>query len=395
MSERVMAKANPELLRWARETRGFPLELAASSLAIDKNLLAQIERGEAQLTFAKLRKAADVYKRPLAVFFLPHPPEYKPRVTDFRRLPEAADHPYSPALLLQMRRLSHKRSVAIRLRAFSRATDWSFVGSVETGSDPEAVSLRVRELLKLPVEVSARWREPYARLSGWRNALEGVGILVFVVQRVAVSEMRGMSISEAPFPLIAVNRADSPGARLFSLLHELGHLLLGLSSLCDDGDEMDWRNSDEAKRVEIFCNALSAAVLMPRAQVLAMAEKVRPGRQVHWNEGVLRELAENFGVSAEAMLRRLLDLSLAQRDEYETFRRMWKSRPAPSSNEGDDNEERNFGEYGHDRVLRTQGKNYVRLVLEALHGEAITAGDAADFLDMKLGHLAALEEHAG
>jgi len=394
MAQRVMAKANPELLRWARETRGFPLDLAAASLDIDKDLLAQVERGEAQLTFAKLRKAADVYKRPLAVFFLPHPPEAKPRVTDFRRLPEAVDHPYSPALLLQMRRLSHKRSVAMRLREFARATDWGFVGSVELNSDPEAVSLRVREILKLPVEASARWRESYARLSGWRNALESAGILVFVVQRVSVSEMRGMSIAEAPFPLIAVNRADSPGARLFSLLHEFGHVLLGRSSLCDDGDEMDWRNNDEAKRVEIFCNALSAAVLMPRAMVLTKADQVRPDRQVRWSEAMLRELADGFGVSSEAMLRRLRDLSLARLDEYEMFRRMWQARPAPSPSAGNDDEERNFGEYGHDRVLRTQGKNYVRLVLEALHGEAITAGDAADFLDMKLGHLAALEEHA-
>lgn len=393
MAERVMAKANPELLRWARETRGFPLEVAALSLAIEKDLLDQVERGVAQLSFAKLRQAADVYKRPLAVFFLPHPPEAKPRVTDFRRLPEAMDHPYSPALLLQMRRLSHKRSVAMRLREFSRATDWGFVGSIELGSNPEAVSLRVRDLLKLPIEVSSRWREPYARLSGWRNAIEGAGVLVFVVQRISISEMRGMSIAEAPFPLIAVNRADSPGARLFSLLHELGHVLLGQSSLCDDGDELDWRNNDAAKRVEIFCNALSAAVLMPRAQVLTLAEQMRRDRQVRWTEGMLRELANGFGVSSEAILRRLCDLSLAQRDEYEAFRRMWQARPAPFSGEESSEEERNFGEYGHDRVLRTQGKNYVRLVLEALHGEAITAGDAADFLDMKLGHLAALEEH--
>jgi Zn-dependent peptidase ImmA (M78 family) len=395
MAERVMAKANPELLRWARETRGFPLDLAASSLNIDKDLLAQVERGEAQLTFAKLRKAADVYKRPLAVFFLPHPPEAKPRVTDFRRLPEAVDHPYSPALLLQMRRLSHKRSVAMRLREFARATDWGFVGSVDLGSDPEAVSARVRELLKLPVEVSARWRDKYARLNGWRNALEAVGLLVFVVQRVSVGEMRGMSIAEAPFPLIAINRGDTPGARLFSLLHELGHVLLGRSSLCDDGDDVDWRNNDEARRVEVFCNAVSAAVLMPRDQVVAIAAQIRPDRQLRWDEAMLRELADGFGVSAEAMLRRLRDLSLARRDEYDAFRRMWQACPAPSEDGDEEDEDRNFGEYGHDRVMRTQGKNYVRLVLEALHGEAITPGDAADYLDMKLGHLAALQEHAG
>ncbi len=389
-----MSKANPALLRWARETRGFPLDRAASSLDIDRELLAKVERGEAQLTFAKLRQAADVYKRPLAVFFLPHPPEAKPRLTDFRRVPEAADRPYSPELLLQMRRLSHKRSIAMRLGEFGIAQDWSFVGSIGPDADPEAIGRHIRVLLQIPVEVSARWRDGYTRLSGWRSALEGIGVLVFAVQRVKVAEMRGMSIAEAPYPLIAINRADDPAPRLFSLLHEVAHILLGRSSLCDDADEFDWRNDEVTKRIEVFCNAVSAAVLMPKDQVLARAIKMRPEGNAGWDEGALRELGGVFGVSVEAVLRRLRDLNLARRDEYESFRRKWQDRPAPVAADSDEDEQ-GFGEKGYQRILRTQGKNYVRLVLNALHSEAITAADAADFLDMKLKHLADLEANAG
>jgi Zn-dependent peptidase ImmA (M78 family) len=280
----------------------------------------------------------------------------------------------------------------MRLSEFAGTCDWSFVGSVDPGSDPETIGLRVRELLQVPVEASARWKEPYARISHWRTAIESLGVLVFVIQRVPVSEMRGMSIAEAPFPLIAVNRGDRPGPRLFSLLHEFAHVLIGQSSLCDDGDDLDWRNDEASRLIETFCNAVAAAVLMPRAQVLVMADRVRPDRAVRWAEAMLYEMADGFGVSREAMLRRLRDLGLARHDEYDAYRAMWQRRPLPMDDEGDD--DRKITEYGHERVLRTQGKNYVRLVLEALHSEAITAGDAADFLDMKLNHLNALEEHA-
>ena len=391
MAARVMSKANPAMLRWARETRGYSLEVAAGSLDVEKDLLEKAERGEDRLSFAQLRKAADKYKRPLAVFFLPEPPRSRPRVTDFRRLPESMGHELSPALLLQVRRLSYKRSIAIRLSEFAGAVNWNFVGSRQVSEDPENVGTEVRRLLDLPLEITSRWREPYARMNGWRSAIERTGTLVFIVQRMPIIEMRGMSIAEAPFPLLAVNRADAPGPRLFSLLHEFTHILIGRSSLCDDFVEDEYRNDDEARRIEVFCNAVAAASLMPQNAFRSAAaqERMRSQTSGRWEEGSIRMIADKFGVSAESALRRLLDLGLAHQDEYDSFRREWQSRPIPVIT---DEEERSFGEYGHDVVLRTQGKNYVRMVLDAMHQEAIGITDAADYLDMKLKHLAALED---
>lgn len=394
MAERVMAKATPALLRWARETRGYSLEKAALSLDVDRDQLALAERGDAKLTFAQLRRAAEGYKRPIAVFFLPKPPDSQPGIPDFRRLPEAQGHPFSPELLFQMRRLSHKRSVAIRLSEFAPPRDWAFIGSVNVGADPEEIGLHIRSLLNLPVEVTRRWRDPYARLKGWRDAIENTGALVFVLQRLSISDMRGMSIAEAPFPIIALNRADAPSARLFSLLHEFTHLLIGKSGLCDDYEGDDYHNSAEARRVEVFCNAVAAAALMPIGTVRGLVAQSdhRQGRS--WEEGELRSLADKLGVSLEAFLRRLVVLGLAKEQEYEALRRDWQSRATlaiDTKEAADGDEKSNFSERGYETVLRTQGANYVRMVIEAMHGEAITASDASDFLDMKLKHLAGLE----
>ncbi len=391
MAERVMAKANPAMLRWARETRGYTLEQAAESLKIDPGLLAQAERGDAKLSFAKLRQAGERYKRPLAVFFLPKPPEAQPGVADFRRLPEAQGHPYSPNLLFQLRRLAHKRSVAIRLAEFAPLRNWDFVGSVAMGSDPEAIGALIRQRFNLPMAVTSRWRDQYAQLNGWRTAVEATGALVFAVQRVSVSEMRGMSIAEVPFPVIALNRADAPSARLFSLLHEFTHLLIGRSGLCDDYEAGDYLNNEEARRVEVFCNAVAASALIPMDAVRSLVQRRRDGG---WEEGELRALADRPGLSAEAFLRRLVVMGMASAQEYEAMRREWQARSAPALNvdaQEDAEEGQSFGEKGYEVVLRTQGENYVRMIIDAMHSEAITAADASDFLDMKLKHLAGLE----
>ncbi len=95
-------------------------------------------------------------------------------------------------------------------------------------------------------------------------------------------------------------------------------------------------------------------------------------------------MAQTFGVSMEAVLLRLVDLQLASRNDYLAFLRAMQARPLPD-------DEAAFGEKTHDLVLRTQGPTFVRLVLDAMHSAAITAADVADYLDMNLKHLDALE----
>src|SRR5262249_12013340 len=67
---RAEANPTPTVLIWARESAGLPVELAAKKAAIGSERLAAWERGEQRPTFAQLRKLSEVYKRPLAIFYL-------------------------------------------------------------------------------------------------------------------------------------------------------------------------------------------------------------------------------------------------------------------------------------------------------------------------------------
>ena len=67
MAASLAVPINSELLVWARETAGYSVEDAAARLGIKPEKLDAIEHSAFQPSFSQLKKAADVYKRPVAV----------------------------------------------------------------------------------------------------------------------------------------------------------------------------------------------------------------------------------------------------------------------------------------------------------------------------------------
>ena len=72
---RAKANITPEVIKWARESCGYSVEEAASKIERSADEIAAWEEGDLKPTIPQARKASEVYKRPLAVFFLPEPPE--------------------------------------------------------------------------------------------------------------------------------------------------------------------------------------------------------------------------------------------------------------------------------------------------------------------------------
>lgn len=357
-------------------------------------LLAAETRTNA-LTFAQLTKAASVYKRPLSVFLLPRPPSETQIVADFRRVVGAAPS-MSSELRFELRRVTRKREIAVQLKHEGTAPSdaqgmpldpWAFVGSLRGNEDPIAVGKQLRNILGVTAEARKEWRDDYKTFNWWRTRVEIVGPLVFLVSRIDVTEMRGFSIARKPLPVIVLNRADSPRARLFSLIHELTHIYLGNSGLCDLNEEGP---PNVNVNVEVFCNAVAAETLMPREQVTTHATVRAHKRGSSWTDTELRFVAGDFGVSDDAILYRLVKLNLATTEEYAQARKRWE-RAAHAASEDDAD---GFGERAHERVLRTQGRPYVQIVLGAMHRDEITASDVADYLDVKLDHLEDLERAA-
>jgi Zn-dependent peptidase ImmA (M78 family) len=381
MARTATARINPALLIWARESLGLPVDEAARRIGVKEDRLREWEAGESAPTVAQLRKAGGVLKRPLAVFYLPEPPRDFDAMKDFRRLADAAAGAWSPELHAEFRRARFQREVALELVQQAESEVAPVRLSIQS-SDPEEVGEAMRALLGVGLSTQFSWRDRYRALAGWIEAVEDVGVLVLQTSDVDLEEMRGFSLAADVLPVIVVNAKDSPRGRIFTLLHELGHVLLRNGGLCD----LSERHSSAAEaRTETFCNQAAAATLMPRRAFASEGVVRNHPASAEWADDELAGLAEKYGVSREAVLRRLVSLGAASIAYYERkreeFLRVYAERRQQESG---------YAPY-HRVKVRDLGRAYVRLVLDAYYREDIGASALADSLGIRLKHLPKIE----
>lgn len=383
MASPVKAIIEPTVLNWARESAGLSVDEAARKVRVTPDRLKSWESGEDRPTINQLRSLGRAYRRPIAVFYLSNPPKDFQPLRDFRRLPGVAGE-VSPELRAEIRRAQYRREAALRIFEEIGEPPPRFETTARLSEDPETVGTRIRELMGVPAKQQAAWSYGYEALRGWRAAIEGTGVLVFQAGAIATDEMRGFSIAEFPLPVIVVNTKDAPAGRIFSMVHEFAHLLLRQGGLCDL--ETDVTRPPEQQRVEIFCNAVAGAALVPREWLLADPAVQSRDWGTRWTLQELWALSRRFGVSREVILRRLLTLERTTESMYREVR------------------EELLEEYRRTRkptggfappdvkVVANAGPSFTRLVLAGFYQERITSRDVANLLEVRLKHLPRIEK---
>lgn len=384
MARTPPAPVAPALLNWARESIGLSVDDAAKKIGAKPERVAAWEAGEDSPTVAQLRKLAGAYKRPLAVFFLPEPPRGFMPLHDFRRLPGAEGDGWSPALRLALRRAERQQRAVIELSALLDEEP-SGRPSIEADTgDPERFAMSARSALGVTLEQQFSWRDRYKALAGWIAALEDAGVLVLQTSGIPLDEMRGFSIADPLVPVVVLNGSDAPRGRIFTAMHEWAHLLLNEAGVCDLHDQGD--GADDA--IERFCNESAAAMLMPANAIGSEPAVARAIGSSEVPDQVIADLAMRYSVSQEAVVRRLLSLGAGTWDFYMRKREEYREAYARQRAE-----EEGFAPFHRVRV-RDLGKAYVRLVLDAYHGDQITVSDVSDYLGVRLKHLPNIEREA-
>ena len=274
-----------------------------------------------------------------------------------------------------------RRSLILELLEASKTDVPTFDETAALSEDPENVGTRLRGRLGISLDDQTSWRDGRRGFNAWRAHIEAKGVLVFQAAGVPLEEMRAYSIAAFPLPVIVLNRKDVPQARSFSLLHELGHLLLKSEGLRDLSTRVDPPPAEQ--RLEVFCNAVAAASLMPSEAVMRHPIVQHHDTGDTWQDPEINELARHFSVSREALLRRLLTLGMTTTRFYDLkrkqYRKEYQSAPKPkgflSPPQG---------------ALTVLDTPFVRLVLDSLDTGHLTTSDASDYLGIRLKHLPAL-----
>ena len=208
MARSILAHPTPSVLRWARQSIDLTEVAAARKIDVPDDRVAAGQAGVALPTLANLRKAADVYKRPLAVFFLAEPPDDFDTLRDFRRLAGSDAGTWSPALHADYRRAHDQRDAALELAEMDETeppTDWRL--NPLPGTDAEIAALARAHLLDLAPLRLPGGDQPYGHLNAWVAALETAGVLVMATAggRVPMEEMRAFSLYFDVLPVIVLN----------------------------------------------------------------------------------------------------------------------------------------------------------------------------------------------
>lgn len=385
MGEQIRAVVKPELLVWARESARYQVHEAAKKANVSAERLREWESGDSSPTINQLRTLANIYKRPLAVFFLPEPPRQFDAMRDFRRLPGTLNAEYTPELVLAIRRARFRREIAVELaEELELEVPRLHFDPRPFAGDANRLADAGRKLLNVTLNEQLHWRDKYEALNAWSAAVERVGVLVFQTSGVSMREMRGFSIHESVYPVIVVNAKDSPRGRVFTILHEFAHLLMHSGGLCDTHETRD-PDSDE-QRLEVFCNHVAGAMLVPESALLdaiqTVASAIKRGAIA---DTELTILSHRFAVSQEVILRRLFTLGRVSLDFYR------KKRDELHKAYGREREQEEGFAPHHQVVVRDLGKQYIRIVLGAYHQEAITSSEVSDYLGTRLKHLPKIE----
>ncbi len=361
------------VITWARERAGFSVEEATENFA----KIAAWEAGEAFPTYPQLERLADTFKLPIAVFFFPEPPDLPPISETFRTLPatEFAQIPRrvqfllrkASALQINLSELCQGQNPADHL--ITRDLEFPVNVSLET------MAREVREYIGVSLEEQCSWGTDDDALKNWRQALIDIGVFVFK-DAFRVPEYSGFCLYDEVFPIIYVNNSAAKTRQIFTLFHELAHLLFHTSGIDTIGDEYIPALPAPARRIEVLCNHFAAQFLLPEAAFRDAFAGFDP------SENTAELLAARFHVSREFIYRKFLDRGLIEEAIYTEAAARWADQRQPGA-----------GGNPYWTKIAYLGREYIELALRQYHQNRINQNQLAEYLDFKPRYVGALEEY--
>lgn len=321
MKERI--PVNPDVLRWARETLRLSQEEVAQRMNKKISDIEAWERGEASPTYIQLESLAyEIYKRPIALFFFPDVPEEEAVEQTFRTLPEQELQRMPSRILYLLRRARvFQLNLAELYDGVNPASrqilrDLEFAPSVAVTE----MAQQVRSYLGIDLAQQQSWDDADDALKRWREVLEDHGVFVFKDsfnspgkknEDSVESTFSGFCLYDTGFPVIYVNNNKAKNRQIFTLFHELAHLLMHTGGVDTRQDDYIEYLAGNSRRIEILCNQFAGEFLVPSRDF----QERLVGKSI--DDGAIGYWAALYGVSRETILRRLLDWGRVSQQEYE------------------------------------------------------------------------------
>jgi Zn-dependent peptidase ImmA (M78 family)/DNA-binding XRE family transcriptional regulator len=304
LEHQISAVELGERLRIAREAARLTQADAADAIKVARTTLVAMEQGQRRVRIDELQKMALLYKSSVNAL-LRQEAVHVDLAPQFRRLISDEDDPSRAAsqLLTDLAAAEVELENLLGIRWPRNYPPERPLISPDVRRQAEHDALELRERLGLG----------HAPISDLITLMElDLGIRVFV--RRLHTRISGLfAYDEKLGVCILLNASHPRERRTMTAAHELGHLLCSRR-------QPDVLNESAPERApeERYCNAFARSLLMPMRAISQKFNELTAGSARLTRRHIII-LAHYFGVSREAIVRRLEELALIKRGSWDWF----------------------------------------------------------------------------
>jgi len=369
---------NFERIKASAETHQLTVESVFDELNIARSTLDYLCENNSGLTWNQLSKIAKHLNRSALYFMEPgNVDEESQQTAQFRSLQNQKPG-LSRKLRIIIEKIERYREIYLTLRDYVEYEPLPFMPQQMPATAEDAADA-ARTWLGIGRENS---------FSATRLAIEKAGALVIrsngydgAWKVPNEDDVLGFSLFHEVCPIVFVRKQESDARQLFTLAHELGHLLLHRDHFIDGQEEFSSNNHREKE-----ANSFAGHFLIPSVQLTDVDDDAKPqsvSDYVRW----LGRHAKQWGVSTESILRRLLDEERLTLAEYNSFRN-WQLQQNYDRAEGGSRM------YRYREPSHLFGEGFVSAVIQSLRENRISLVQASQYLDnLKADDLRKLESH--
>lgn len=357
---------NPARIEWCCQEHGITPPELAQTLGISQTVFQNMMDGKDGLTFLQLRRVADTFERGVLFFLEPKPvDEQQMHTPQFRTLTnQKQDLDVKVKMLIE--RVEKQRAIYLSLREDLGEVENLFTPPTLSADDPKQAAAIARNWLELGEKND---------FDTYRTAVEDKGILVFRTngyegawQIAKTSPVIGFSLYDPACPAIVVKKQAHETRQTFTLMHELGHLLMHQESFIDADADLTSHQSKESA-----ANAFAGHILIPDSFLQNIDDPARPQAPSEYRDW-LKPQSKAWGVSTEVILRRLRDNARLSEAQYVAYHNWAQNLIIADTGGG-------TRQYRYREPRHIFGDPFVRTVLDALNARRITLAKASTYLD--------------
>ncbi|PJG85447.1 ImmA/IrrE family metallo-endopeptidase [Conservatibacter flavescens] len=368
---RAELQISPKIIHWIADLEQITPQVLADELAPKKadDFLNGILT---KTTATKLAKRANI---PFGYLFLQTPPKIqKPDIPDLRQVVGA--EPLSKDFFDVLQDIRYKQDWFKDYLIEQGHEALSFVGKFQlhekrTPNDVARDILKTLGINNLLEQIKKLRRDDYFKFL--TKEFERIGILVFksgVVKHnnsrtLSVNEFRGFALVDPIAPVIFINGSDYQAAQLFTLIHEVAHIWIGVSGVSS------W---NQEQNVESFCNKVAAEFLMPTVEFCRYW-------QADNREQSIEVLVTLFKVSRFAIIIKAVTLGLLAQSEIAKEREKLRNLEKSNSSGGGD---------FHNTVKVRQSPRFSDTVINQAISQHIPLREAGKLLNIRADTLMAI-----